>query len=73
MMEGRFKIFSHCSETIEAIRQYRRKSDGSGKVVRVNDDLVDAMRYSAMSVTHRGKSYDQSNTHQLPYNRWKRH
>ena len=72
MMEGRFKIFSHCSEVIEGIRQYRRKTDGSGKVVRVNDDLVDAMRYSSMSVTHRGKSYDQSNAPQVSYNRWKR-
>lgn len=72
MMEGRFKIFSHCTEVIEGIRQYRRKTDGSGKIVRINDDMVDAMRYSAMSVTHRGKSYDQCNSVQPVYSRWNR-
>lgn len=72
MMEGRFKIFSHCTEVIEGIRQYRRKTDGTGKVVRINDDMVDAMRYSAMSVTHRGKSKDDSKP--IDYsnlNRWR--
>ena len=72
MMEGRFKIFSHCTQVIEGIRQYRRKTDGSGKVVRVDDDMVDAMRYSAMSVTHRGKSFDQSTAAHVSYNRWKK-
>lgn len=70
MMDGRFKIFSHCTKTMEGIRKYRRKTDGKGSIVRVDDDQVDAMRYSAMSVTHRGKSYNKAHQSYEKKSRW---
>lgn len=51
MKTGRFKIFNTCHKIFEEMREYHRKE---GKIVKKNDDSVDAMRYAAMSVTHRG-------------------
>lgn len=53
MKTGRFKIFSTCQPLFAEMRQYHRKD---GKVVKKGDDLVDAMRYSALSVIGRGET-----------------
>lgn len=55
MMSGRFKIFDidATAALFEEKARYHRKE---GKIVKENDDLMDAMRYSVMSVTHRGVS-----------------
>ncbi|WPH64806.1 terminase large subunit [Vibrio phage vB_VpaP_SJSY21] len=53
MKTGRFKIFSHCGKIFEEMRRYHRKD---GRIVKTFDDALDAMRYSAQSVTHRGIS-----------------
>lgn len=53
MQTGRLKIFSTCHKIFEEMRKYHRKD---GKIVKSDDDSVDAMRYSVMSVMHRGKS-----------------
>lgn len=55
MQTGRLKIFSNCYKIFEEMRKYHRKH---GKIVKESDDSVDAMRYAAMSVTHRGVSED---------------
>ena len=44
-MTGRFKVFDHCSEWFEEFRQYHHKD---GRIVKANDDLLDATRYGVM-------------------------
>lgn len=44
---GRLKIFKTCRRLISEIRIYRR--DEHGKVVKVMDDMMDAMRYLIMT------------------------
>lgn len=56
MQTGRLKIFSTCHKIFEEMRKYHRKD---GKIVKSDDDSVDAMRYSVMSVMHRGKSENE--------------
>lgn len=46
MLEGRFKIFNTCEELLEEIRLYHR--DDHGKIVKLKDDLISAMRYAYM-------------------------
>lgn len=55
MMSGRFKVFDvpATQSLFEEKARYHRKE---GKIVKEWDDVMDAMRYSACSVTHRGKS-----------------
>lgn len=51
MEKGQFKIFSTCRRVIEEKSTYHRKrksSDGVAQVVKVHDDLMDAMRYAYM-------------------------
>lgn len=72
MMTGRFKVFDHCHRVFEEKARYHRDS---GKIVKVFDDTMDAMRYSAMSVTHRGISKNEaglgfSSAHQDNISRW---
>lgn len=45
MSTGRFKVFRHLSEWMEEFRLYHRKN---GKIVDLNDDLMDATRYAIM-------------------------
>lgn len=47
MTTGRFKVFRSCAEWFEEKRVYRR--DKHGKVVKVNDHLMDTTRYYIMS------------------------
>jgi len=51
MSEGRFWIFESCQKLIKEMRMYRTKegADGKQKIVKIQDDLVDAMRYAVMS------------------------
>ena len=49
---GRLQIFKSCVETCEELRLYHRKN---GKVVPIKDDLLSAMRYSALSVQRFGE------------------
>lgn len=46
METGRFKIFNGQLDLMDEIRQYHR--DERGRIVKVRDDLVDAMRYAYM-------------------------
>jgi phage terminase large subunit-like protein len=43
---GKFKIFDHLSATFEEFMQYHRDDDG--KIVKVKDDILDAIRYGYM-------------------------
>lgn len=51
METGRFKVFKSCKLYFEEHRRYHRKK---GKIVKEFDDLMDAVRYSACSVTRFG-------------------
>lgn len=53
METGRLKVFSSCSDFFVEFRQYHRKD---GKIVKKDDDVMDAFRYSVMSVKGRGLS-----------------
>ena len=46
MRKGKFKIFNTLTDVMEEIRQYHR--DEKGKIVKVRDDLLDAIRYAYM-------------------------
>ncbi len=50
MGTGRFKIFSNLFPVFEEIRQYHTKTDaqGNSQIVKINDDLLDAIRYAYM-------------------------
>lgn len=45
MKQGRFKIFRTCTQVLEEKRMYHRKD---GKIVKLRDDYLDAMRYAVM-------------------------
>lgn len=51
MRTGRFKVFADQKRWFEEFRKYHRKA---GKIVKVHDDVLDATRYSAMSVQRFG-------------------
>jgi phage terminase large subunit-like protein len=46
MRKGKFKVFTGLIEVMDEIRQYHR--DEKGKIVKVRDDLLDAIRYAYM-------------------------
>jgi phage terminase large subunit-like protein len=46
MRKGKFKVFSGLGEVLEEIRQYHRSENS--KIVKVRDDLLDAIRYAYM-------------------------
>ncbi|MFW0778451.1 MAG: terminase large subunit domain-containing protein [Rickettsiales bacterium] len=46
MRKGKFKICRHLTDLLDELRQYHR--DDKGKIVKVRDDLLDAMRYAYM-------------------------
>lgn len=54
MKTGRFKVFSHLKEVFDEIRQYHRVSRPNGKseIIKISDDLVDAIRYAYMMRRH---------------------
>lgn len=56
MRKGKFKVFRGLIEVMEEVRQYHR--DEKGKIVKVRDDLLDAIRYAYMmrrNAVQRGK------------------
>jgi phage terminase large subunit-like protein len=50
MAKGKFKIFKGQPDLMDELRQYHR--DEKGRVVKVRDDLLDAMRYAFMMERH---------------------
>ena len=73
-MSGRFKIFNTAANAklFEEKARYHRKV---GKIIKEHDDLMDAMRYSACSVTHRGRSkhdvsYGSASLYEANVSRW---
>lgn len=46
MRKGKFKIFTGLIDLLDEFRQYHRNE--KGKIVKVRDDLIDAMRYAYM-------------------------
>lgn len=53
MKTGRLKVFKTCGRFFEEMRRYHRKD---GKIVKEFDDMMDAARYSVLSVKDRGIS-----------------
>lgn len=51
MQTGKLKVFGHLNDWFEEYRMYHRKD---GKVVKVIDDLMDAMRYAWMTIDEYG-------------------
>jgi hypothetical protein len=51
MRTDRFKVFSNCSAFLREKRIYHRKD---GKLVKENDDVMDAVRYGVQMITRRG-------------------
>ncbi|WP_394661403.1 terminase large subunit domain-containing protein [uncultured Acinetobacter sp.] len=49
MKKGEFKIFNTCVQVLEEKRLYHRKD---GKIVKIRDDYLDAMRYAVMMLRH---------------------
>lgn len=52
MQTGRWKVFSTCTGWLEEKRLYHReeKNDGGSKLVKTDDDLLDASRYAMMAL-----------------------
>ncbi|MFZ1008966.1 MAG: hypothetical protein WAN65_19150, partial [Candidatus Sulfotelmatobacter sp.] len=46
---GQLRVFSTCQNWFREFRQYHRDAKGSGKIVKVNDHLMDATRYLMVS------------------------
>jgi phage terminase large subunit-like protein len=53
---GKFKIMDHLSELFDEFMQFHR--DESGKIVKVKDDLISAVRYAYMMRRHAIKRID---------------
>lgn len=49
METGTLKVYSHLNDFFEEFRMYHRKD---GKIVKVNDDLLDALRYANMMLRY---------------------
>ena len=54
MQKGTFKVFSSCRDFFDEFMQYHR--DDKGKIVKVRDDVLDAVRYAYMMRRY-AKSY----------------
>jgi phage terminase large subunit-like protein len=46
---GQLRVFRTCQNWFREFRQYHRDAKGSGKIVKVNDHLMDATRYLCVS------------------------
>ncbi len=51
MRTDRFKVINDCSGFFRELRLYHRDN---GKIVKLNDDIMDAVRYGAMMITRYG-------------------
>lgn len=54
MKTGRFKVFSHLIDVFEEVRQYHRvsKPNGKSEIVKIKEDLLDAIRMAYMMRRH---------------------
>lgn len=54
--EGRFWIFESLKNLLKELRTYRTRegADGKQKIVKINDDAIDAMRYAVMASAKAG-------------------
>lgn len=50
MLKGKFKVFSGQRDLLDEFLQYHR--DENGRIVKVGDDLLDAVRYAYMMRRH---------------------
>jgi hypothetical protein len=55
MREGKFKVFETCTEFFREFRLYHRDN---GKLVKENDDVLDACRYGAIMIGRFGVPMD---------------
>ena len=46
MIKGKFKVFAGLRDLLDEVLQYHR--DDKGRIVKVRDDMLDAMRYAYM-------------------------
>jgi len=53
---GKFRIFDHLTDVFDEFLQYHR--DEKGNIVKVNDDLLSAIRYAYMMRRHAIHKYD---------------
>jgi phage terminase large subunit-like protein len=58
MRDGRFKVFSTCTEFWREFRLYHRQE---GKLVKENDDVMDAVRYGAIMIGRYGVPMNRAN------------
>ena len=65
MQTGRFKVFRTCTKWAEERRLYHRKD---GKVVKEEDDLMDATRVGVMSLRHFAPATPPPRLHRPPPN-----
>lgn len=61
---GRLKIFSNCAGIFKEYRKYHRKN---GKIHKIDDDLMDALRYAVLSVIRFGAQDTETHTSQNLY------
>lgn len=59
MRTDRLKVFRGCEHVLREIRMYHRKE---GKLVKVDDDALDAVRYGSMMIKTRGVKLSRSRT-----------
>jgi phage terminase large subunit-like protein len=57
MRTDRFKVFADCQMFFDEYRRYHR--DQNGKIVKTDDDLIDAVRYAAVMIPVFGTRSDQ--------------
>jgi phage terminase large subunit-like protein len=58
MEEGRFKVFSNLKDWWDEFRKYHRNPK-NGRIVKQNDDLMDATRYMTLTVPRFGQRKDE--------------
>jgi phage terminase large subunit-like protein len=64
MQEGRLKVFSNLVDWFEEFRKYHRNQK-TGKIVKVEDDLMDASRYVIINIARFGQKKQDFNTSEL--------
>ena len=53
METGRFKVFRNCTKFIKEKNQYHRKIiNGKPAIIKINDDVISAVRYGIMMLRH---------------------
>lgn len=65
LLSGRLKVYSTCQEWLREYRTYHY-DEKTGKVVKVNDHLMDATRYAVMGLKY-AKSALEANVSGVPY------